>query len=66
MAFRQLNLDSLPIDSLVDVESIDYKYQLNLAFNSAQVLYNIDNRLSELSKTIDLEPNTVATLNTTS
>ena len=65
MAFRQLNLDSLPIDSLVDVNSIDYKYQLNLAFNSAQVLYNIDNRLSELSKNIDLEPNTVATLNTT-
>lgn len=65
MAFRQLNLDSLPIDSLVDIDSVDYKYQLNLALNSTQALYNIDNTLSKLSKTIDLEPNTVETLNTT-
>lgn len=65
MAFRQLNLDSLPINSLIDIDSVDYKYQLNLTFNSTQALYNIDTSLSKLSKTIDLEPNTVATLNTT-
>jgi hypothetical protein len=63
MEFKQLNLDQLPINPIEDPNSIDYKNQLNLAFNTTQALSNISNYLTTLNSSIKQRPNTVKTLN---
>lgn len=63
MEFKQLNLDQLPINPLEDTNSIEYKNQLNLAFNTTQALANIDDYLASLNRKIQERPNTVKTLN---
>lgn len=63
MEFKQLNLDQLPINPLEDTNSIEYKNQLNLAFNTTQALANIDDYLTSLNRKIQERPNTVKTLN---
>jgi hypothetical protein len=65
MEFKQLNSDKLPINISTDFNSIDYKNQLNLVFNTTQVLNNIEDYLGLLSKKVNQSPNTVKTLNLT-
>jgi len=63
MEFKQLNLNQLPINPIEDSNSIEYKNQLNLAFNTTQALNNISDYLTTLNSNIQQRPNTVKTLN---
>ena len=63
MEFKNLNLDQLPISPIEDVNSIQYKNELNLSFNSIQVLNNINDYLTTLNITIQQKENTVKGLN---
>ena len=65
MAFKQLNLDTLPVNPLIDINDAEYKSQLNLAFNTSQSLNNIAEYTTALNNKLQQEPNTVKTLNYT-
>ena len=63
MDFKQLTLNNLSIDPSLDVNSLQYKAQLNLAINTSQCLCVIDNHIRNLSNQIKEQSNTVQTLN---
>lgn len=63
MEFKQLNLDTLPINPLIETNSTDYKNQLNIALNTSQAFNNIQSHLKLINNQIQEQPNTVKTLN---